>query len=465
MKISNTFEVTTDIEILTQDDYLRSRFASPSFISEEAVTVAKLYSPLFVRILANNNNLRVTHAGIERRNRERRQSVLGGRVSKSTASKAKDTKNKSDDLKTKDTMAFPGMENQPPSAVAAEPIWRENLNTRLICKDCREDPPNLVEENADTICGSCGMVLAERLISYDSEWRTFNSDEGKGDDPNRVGEVENQLLNENHLSTAIGGGSGKNASKLTRNLQRTQANQASIKNDKALTAVYKQIDTYADQAHLPGSVRQAAKSYYKRVDDAKAFKGKSTDSLIAGVLFIACRQCNVARSFAEIFALTNVSKKEIGRAYKLLEKFLTSDAQTRISNQENLGLTINKQTEQFVGSQSTKPEDLCPRYCSMLGLSERTFIPNLSSQLAAKITKIDNLAGRSPLSNAAACVYFMSHLLGHGKSSKDISQVAAVSDATIKHAYKILLENKDWLIDRSWLEAPKNGDVGRLPPS
>lgn len=56
--------------------------------------------------------------------------------------------------------------------------WQEDLNVALICPDCKENPPNLVEEFSagDTICGSCGRVLADRIIDTRSEWRTFSND-------------------------------------------------------------------------------------------------------------------------------------------------------------------------------------------------------------------------------------------------------------------------------------------------
>jgi hypothetical protein len=73
----------------------------------------------------------------------------------------------------------------PPPGMGAENqgAYRDDLNTHMVCPDCKIFPPNLIEDsaNADTICGDCGMVLAQRNISYESEWRTFNSDEGKGD--------------------------------------------------------------------------------------------------------------------------------------------------------------------------------------------------------------------------------------------------------------------------------------------
>lgn len=67
--------------------------------------------------------------------------------------------------------------------------WQEDLNVLLICPDCRENPPHLVEEFScgDTICGSCGRVLADRIIDTRSEWRTFSNDDAGNDDPSRIG--------------------------------------------------------------------------------------------------------------------------------------------------------------------------------------------------------------------------------------------------------------------------------------
>jgi transcription initiation factor TFIIB len=67
------------------------------------------------------------------------------------------------------------------------------------------------------------------------------------------------------------------------------------------------------------------------VDDAKAFKGKQQEVIIAGCIFIACRQCKVPRTFREIFALTKVPKKEIGRVFKLLEKFFANQNQEKMN--------------------------------------------------------------------------------------------------------------------------------------
>lgn len=363
-------------------------------------------------------------------------------------------------------MAIPA---QPPPNTGAEnkiDVWRENLNTRLICPDCREDPPNLHEfpESADTVCGTCGIVLSERNISYESEWRTFNSDEGKGDDPNRVGEADNELLTGSNTGTIIG--SGASASKEIRRLKRAQAAQQDSKVDKILTQAYMQIDQWGERSAIPVKVRNSAKTYYKRTWDAGQFKGKNTDIVLSSCLFLSCRQHSLPRSFNEMFQLTGVSKKDIGRTYKQLEKFLTTDSATSIKKIEEEGGIVGHDQMKYKSTHSTKPEQLCVRFCNMLGLPFR--VQSVAEGLAKQMTDIAGLAGRSPLSTASACTFMASHLYDLGKSVKAISEVAGVSDATIKHAYKYLYAERERLVKAEWL-GPQvggtlNGDMKNLPP-
>ena len=52
-------------------------------------------------------------------------------------------------------------------------VFAPDLAVRLICNDCRENPPNLVEDfsSGDVVCGSCGLILGDRIIDTRSEWR------------------------------------------------------------------------------------------------------------------------------------------------------------------------------------------------------------------------------------------------------------------------------------------------------
>ena len=78
------------------------------------------------------------------------------------------------------------------------------------------------------------------------------------------------------------------------------------------------------------------------------------------------------------------------------------------------------------------------------------------------MVKIGALAGRSPLSAAAACIYFASHLLRDARTAKEIAAVVGVSDGTIRTSYKLLEARKDELMDQKWISDGK-GDMALLP--
>lgn len=337
--------------------------------------------------------------------------------------------------------------------------WQENLNMTLMCKDCKENPPNLVEEfsSGDMVCGSCGLVLGDRIVDTRSEWRTFSNDDQGNDDPSRVGDGANPLLNGSQLQTTIAFGDGNARS---RDLLRAQGKSANDKATKGLLAAYKEIGAHCDAVNIPKNVSDTAKHLFKLVDDAKAFKGKSQEAIIAGCIFIACRQCGVPRTFREIYALTKVSKKDIGRTFKALEKFFAQDSAGKAAMANAAGGNVQP-TDAYHTTTSTNAKDLCLRYCSQLGLKSQQFV-KVSQGLADKMSTVGDLAGRSPLSVAAACIYMASYLLGKGKSPREISQVAGVSDGTIRTAYKYLYQERDRLIEPEWI-ADGKGKMDNLP--
>jgi len=337
-------------------------------------------------------------------------------------------------------------------------------------------PPNLVEEfsSGDLVCGSCGLVIGDRIIDTRSEWRTFSNDDQNNDDPSRVGDGANPLLNGSQLTTSIAYGETKGAHDLHRAHGRSTADKAT----KGLLAAYKEIGAHCDAVGIPKNVSDTAKHLYKLVDDAKAFKGKSQEAVIAGCIFIACRQCQLPRTFREMHALTKVSKKEIGRTFKVLEKFFAADNAKKIDTaskgkkfvlDNHSLLCINTLSKglgpsgdpTYKATTSTNATDLCLRYCNQLGLKSQQFV-KVSQGLAEKMSTVGDLAGRSPLSVAAACIYMASYLLGKPKSPKEISNIAGVSDGTIRTAYKFLYAERERLIEPEWIANGK-GNMDDLP--
>ncbi|KAK0643368.1 cyclin-like protein [Cercophora newfieldiana] len=333
--------------------------------------------------------------------------------------------------------------------------FKEDLNNILHCPDCKEDPPNLTEEfsSGDVVCASCGLVVGARIIDTRSEWRTFSNDDQGNDDPSRVGDGPNLMIDGDQLQTTIAY-EGKNA----RNLSNLQNKMTQDKGSKALLQAYRDISGLTDSLNCGAQASNAAKHIFKLVEDHKALKGKSQEAIIAGCIFIACRQTNVPRTFRELHSLTKVSKKEIGRVFKALEMFLQKQG-----GEEAVVKSANVFNQQYQSKGSTSAVELCARYCSNLQFRNPVGVEHVATRLAKAAAKVEELAGRSPLSVAAACIYMASHLAGEARTSKEIALVAGVSDGTVKTAYKFLKDHKDEVITKE--QFPEDLPIDKLPAS
>ena len=308
---------------------------------------------------------------------------------------------------------------------------RNDLNYKVVCPDCRSPHPNLVEDFAsgDLICRDCGCVVGDRIIDTRSEWRTFSNESG-GDDPSRVGGPANPLLDGDQLDTLIGKKDGT-----SKDLSKLQSRSALKASDKNLLSAFQTISIMSERIGLPKIIADRAKQIFKKVDNEKVLKGKSQEGIIAACIYIACRQEKVPRTFREISALTLLPKKEIGRCYKAVAPFLES------------------------GIEAVSTEDFLSRYCSYLDLGIE--VQKAAASVIRKATELGILAGKSPISIAAAGIYMITLLFPQfSRATKDISFVAGVSETTIKHTYKELYARRHELIPREIATGPM---IDKLP--
>lgn len=386
---------------------------------QSSLQTVTIYSPLFIRCQARRLDLRKTAKGVKLRSKRRIESYL------------------------KTTKMAALAEIQP--AIAQVPKWEQNLSTRLICPECKEDPPNLVEEYAagDMVCGDCGLIVGARIVDTSSEWRTFSNDDQNNDDPSRVGDGPNLLLNGDQLSTEVAMGDGK----LSKDLRRAQNRTVNDKNNKILLAAYKQIGAYCDTMTLPASVANHTKTLYKElIEDPSrnVVRSKPMEVVAAGLLFISCREFNQPRGFREIHKITSVSKKEIGKVFKLLSDW----RQKNIALNGSTGIETTDNAKTALLARGSHANAL--RFNSRLGLSAT--VSHRIEQLATKIDDLGTLAGRAPSTVLGACQWMITGLMNVGTELNAIASINSVSESTIRTAYKYLYDLKEQLIEPSWLE-------------
>ncbi|GAA5836497.1 hypothetical protein JCM9279_000407 [Rhodotorula babjevae] len=335
-----------------------------------------------------------------------------------------------------------------PDAPTKEDQFRQDLNVRLECPDCR-DQGNIQEEfsSGDLVCGNCGLVLGDKIVDTRSEWRSFADSEG--DDPSRVGGPADPLLDaSDQLSTVIS--FKDNNTGVARALQMAAsrvAKDAQGGTGRDLQGAFREIATMCEAISLPKSIIDTSKMLFKRVDEEKVLRGKSEAAIIAACIFIACRQGRVARTFKEIVALTNVSKKEIAGAFKMIDKLFD--------------------THSPHGAASTDLDSLISRLCNHLALS----VPLQRACAAAGQRAVDDgvLAGRNPITIASSCILFVSALWGQRVDPKRIAEVGGVQDSTIRTGYRLLLTVKERIADAKWFEEGRppeqRADWSRVAPA
>lgn len=291
-----------------------------------------------------------------------------------------------------------------------------DMNFRLVCKDCRKSPPNIIEDHkaGDLVCGDCGLVFPMRIIDTRSEWRNFTNDNaGNTDDPSRVGAAENPLMEGigDHLSTSISGADANNPAMQA--LARTQSKvSGTIRGDRDLLQSFREIQVMTERIGLPRVVGDRAKQLYKKVFDEDVAKGKPNAGLIGACLFLACRQEKVPRTFKEMTVLTRVDKKMLAKCTRLILPLLEGPVQ------------------------QASTVDYVARFCSHLDLP--VTVRAVAEQIVRAATGLGFLDGRSPLSIAAAAIFMTTQLMEIPKTEKEISPVAGVTDGTIRNTYRDL---------------------------
>ncbi|XP_071450756.1 transcription initiation factor IIB isoform X2 [Hetaerina americana] len=292
------------------------------------------------------------------------------------------------------------------------------VDANRVCCNAHPDAPLIEDYRAgDQICSECGLVVGDRVIDVGSEWRTF-SNEKAGADPSRVGGPENPLLNGSDLSTVIGPGRG-DASFDSFGVSKYQNRRTMSSSDRALINAFREINNMADRINLPRTIVDRSNNLFKQVHDGRNLKGRSNDAIASACLYIACRQEGVPRTFKEICAVSKISKKEIGRCFKLILKALETSVDLITTG------------------------DFMSRFCSNLGLPN--MVQRAATHIARKAVELDIVPGRSPISVAAAAIYMASQASDDKRSHKEIGDIAGVADVTIRQSYKLMHPNASHL--------------------
>lgn len=297
------------------------------------------------------------------------------------------------------------------------PRRKKIIRKGQVCPECGST--QFVEDasRGELICTKCGLVLKEKMIDTGQEWRAFDSEQMSK--RARSGAPLTFTKHDKGMTTEIGKGLGElykvPSKKRAQYYRLTKWHKRLIKSkDRNLSFALSELQRIVSFLNLPRSIHERIARYYGEAVDKGLVRGRSIESVVAALTYAVSRQFGSPRTLEEISESSGVEKREIGRTYRYIAR--------------ELGIRI-------------LPADsvtFVPRFCSMLGLSDR--VQAKSIEILRKAKKHEIVSGKGPTGVAAAAIYIACVLIGEKRTQREVADICGITEVTIRNRYKEMVE-------------------------
>ncbi|MGD8564905.1 MAG: transcription initiation factor IIB [Candidatus Bathyarchaeota archaeon] len=289
------------------------------------------------------------------------------------------------------------------------------------CPECGSTRLMRDYECAEVVCMECGFVIVAKLADRGPEWRAFTKEQREK--RRRVGAPLTYTIHDKGLSTMIDWhdrdvygrslppGQKAQIYRLRKWQRRIRVSSATERN---LAFALSEITKIANNLNLPRNILETASVIYRRAVKERLIRGRSIQGVTSASVYLACRQCKLARTLEEIAQASNVSKKEVGRSYRFLLKEL----------------------EYFVPP--VKPGQYIAKFLNQLIMPGK--VEEIAHKILAAAKELRLTSGRGPTGIAAAASYIAAVLSGERKTQREIAEIAQVTEVTIRNRYKELVD-------------------------
>jgi len=295
------------------------------------------------------------------------------------------------------------------------------------CPECGSSRLMRDYECAEIVCMGCGFVVAAKLTDQGPEWRAFD-DEQRAKRA-RAGAPVTFTIHDKGLSTMIdwhdrdvygkrlAPGQKAQIYRLRKWQRRIRVSDATERN---LAFALSEISKIANNLNLPKNILETASVIYRKAVKERLIRGRSIQGVTAAAIYVACRQCGLARTLDEISQASTVNKKEVGRSYRFLIKELNY----------------------FIPP--LKPSQYITKFSNQLTMQGK--VEEIAHKILATAKELKLTSGRGPTGIAAAASYIASVLTGERKTQREIAEIAQVTEVTIRNRYKELVERLQFVI-------------------
>ena len=300
--------------------------------------------------------------------------------------------------------------------VAKRPMRRPTVGGR-VCPECGGTNFISDQSRGEVYCSKCGFVMKEEIIDTGQEWRAFDSEQMSR--RARGGAPLTFTKHDKGLTTEIGKGLGElykvPARKRAQYYRLTKWHKRLIKSkDRNLSFALSELQRIISFLNLPRPIHERIARYYEQAVNKGLVRGRSIESVVAAITYAISREFGSPRTLDEISEASGIEKREIGRTYRYIAR--------------ELGIRILP----------ANPVTYVPRFCSMLGLSDK--VQARAIQILTKAKKYDITSGKGPTGVAAASIYVACVLENEKRTQREVADVVGVTEVTIRNRYKELID-------------------------
>jgi transcription initiation factor TFIIB len=190
---------------------------------------------------------------------------------------------------------------------------------------------------------------------------------------------------------------------------RTKAHSPTQRN---LINAFSVLANLKDKLGLSDAIMEKTAYIYRKAQEKRLVRGRSTSSILAAAIYAACREMGASRTLRDVAEATNVKRKGISRSYRIL--VLELDIKVPLVD----------------------PMKCIAKIANKAKLSEKTkrmAMHTMNELIGKKIS-----AGKLPMGLAATVLYMSCLANDESKTQKDIADASGVTEVTIRNRFKDL---------------------------
>lgn len=308
--------------------------------------------------------------------------------------------------------------------MVSESISKKNnirqARPEIICSLCTNNNETRIvmdPSSGEIICQNCGQVVSGKELQTSSEWHLADTGERvrtRNMRPSlarhdmglatRIGPMDKDARG-HPLETAMSSRMGR----LRTWDARVYADNPNYKN---LQPAFSKLLILKDKLGLSDAVVEKAAYIYRKAQEKGLVQGRTISAVTGAALYVVLKEMGASRTLSEISEISNVKRKELAKAYRLIVF--------------RLDLKVP----------AIDPMKYIAKVANKANLSEKT--KRRAIDIMRDLVKTSNTSGKDPSSLAATVLYMASRSTGETVTQKDLAQASGKSEVTLRMRLKEL---------------------------